>query len=348
MPDPASRGPLTRRTALRVGLGGLGLGGLGALSGCSLDGIGVQVPGTRPSAAATPAGGAAPPSARDGGSDADEELVARLTTQLSPVLALVTRTAARHPGLRGRLTSLGAALQADLETLRDAVEESRLPSTTPSTTAVPADRAVALQAVVRTVTTLREQLRRGALSALSGRFARLIASMAAALSQRLRTLAPTPLATRVPTLEAGATSADDGGDSPLQTALAGEHAAVHVYGVLGAQTSESDLPETYARLLAAYTWHRACRDRLVAVLRARDVRPVAAAASYALPNAVSTPAQVLSAALVTEQRVTATYGRLVQETVASDRRWAVAVLEQSAVRQLLLDGTPTAFPGTSA
>ena len=132
----------------------------------------------------------------------------------------------------------------------------------------------------------------------------------------------------------------------LQDALAAEHAAVYVFGVLGAQTSEVEQSTLFDSLLAAYQQHRSARDALVARIRKLGVQPVAAAPAYELPNAVSTPTQVVRAALVTEHRVTQTYGTLVAQTVGDDRSWAVDALGASAVRQLRFGGRPESFPGT--
>lgn len=132
----------------------------------------------------------------------------------------------------------------------------------------------------------------------------------------------------------------------LQTTLAGEHAAVHVFGVLAAQTSETGQPKLWSALDAAYDWHRDARDELVARITAAHATPVAAAPSYRLPNAVASPDQVTRAALVTEQRVTDTYGTLVAETTGRVRRWAIRSLDESAVRQLRFRGRPEIFPGT--
>jgi hypothetical protein len=133
----------------------------------------------------------------------------------------------------------------------------------------------------------------------------------------------------------------------LQKTLAAEHAAVYVFGVLGAQTSESTQPQLWGDLLTAFRQHRAARDHLVARLSRDGGHPVAASASYALPNAVATRQQVVRAALVTEQRATQTYGTLVSETVGADRAWAIKGLDESAVRQLRFRGRPEIFPGTS-
>jgi hypothetical protein len=132
----------------------------------------------------------------------------------------------------------------------------------------------------------------------------------------------------------------------LQTTLAGEHAAVYVFGVLAAQTSESAQPKLWASLDTAYEWHRDARDELVARITATHATPVAAAPSYRLPNAAATADQVEAAALVTERRVTDTYGTLVAETTGRVRRWAIRSLDESAVRQLRFRGRPEIFPGT--
>ena len=132
----------------------------------------------------------------------------------------------------------------------------------------------------------------------------------------------------------------------LQDALAAEHAAVYVFGVLGAQTSEVEQSTLFDNLLTAYEQHRSARDALVARIRKLGVQPVAAAPAYELPNGVSTPAQVVRAALVTERRTTQTYGTLVAQTVGDDRSLAVDALDESAVRQLRFRGRPENFPGT--
>ncbi len=136
------------------------------------------------------------------------------------------------------------------------------------------------------------------------------------------------------------------GIGSLQDTLAGEHAAVYVFGVLGAQTSESTQPQLWSDLDAAYEWHRAARDELVARITAANETPVAASASYRLPNAARNADQVTRAALVTERRVTDTYGTLIAETAGGLRRWAIRSLDESAVRQLRFRGRPEIFPGT--
>jgi uncharacterized protein DUF4439 len=131
----------------------------------------------------------------------------------------------------------------------------------------------------------------------------------------------------------------------LQETLAGEHAALWVYGVLGGQTSKATSPRLYAVVDAGYRAHRGRRDLLVRTIRDLGAEPVAAEVAYALPNPVSNPDQVATAGLVTEQRCAATYADLVARTTGSHRRLGIEALTESAVRQLGLRGSPEIFPG---
>ncbi len=131
-----------------------------------------------------------------------------------------------------------------------------------------------------------------------------------------------------------------------QAALAGEHAAVYLFGVFGAQASQSRQPELYSRLLDAFRVHRKRRDQLTVAIARAGAEPVAAEVSYDLP-AMGTALQLDNAALQVEHRIARTYGQLVESTTDAERRWALVALDDSAVRQLEFRGTPEMFPGTS-
>jgi len=131
----------------------------------------------------------------------------------------------------------------------------------------------------------------------------------------------------------------------LQRALAAEHAALYVYGTLGARTSASATPSLFADVSAAYAAHRSRRDQLHARLRERGADPVAAEPAYEIPEPLTTPAQVTAAALDLERACTATYAWLCGQTSGADRRWAVAALTDTAVRELTFRGSPEIFPG---
>ncbi len=131
----------------------------------------------------------------------------------------------------------------------------------------------------------------------------------------------------------------------LQTTLAAEHAAVYVYGVLGAQTSQSAEPALYADLVDGYRRHRARRDQLTGYVLDAGGQPVAAAAAYELPAQLANADQVRRSALGVEESCAATYSSLVAESVRAQRRWAITALTEAAVRQLSFGGAPRAFPG---
>ena len=131
----------------------------------------------------------------------------------------------------------------------------------------------------------------------------------------------------------------------LQQTLAGEHAAVYVYGVLGGRVSVAAEPGLATRLTSAYITHRGRRDQLTSMVRAAGAEPVAAAVSYDLPNPSRTTRQVGAAALVVEQRCADMYAATVGSTARGNRRWAVAALTDTAVRLLSFGAAPEPFPG---
>ena len=131
----------------------------------------------------------------------------------------------------------------------------------------------------------------------------------------------------------------------LQATLAGEHAAVYVFGVLGARTSRSREPGLWEDVREAYTTHRARRDQLVAIIRQAADEPVAAEVSYEVPTPARSAVQVAAAALAIEQRCCARYADMVMSTAQAQRQWAIDALADAAVRQLRFGGEPEAFPG---
>ncbi|MFL6131684.1 MAG: ferritin-like domain-containing protein [Nocardioidaceae bacterium] len=131
----------------------------------------------------------------------------------------------------------------------------------------------------------------------------------------------------------------------LQQTLAGEHAAVYVYGVLGGRVSASAQVKLATALTSAYVAHRGRRDQLQGMVRAAGGEPVAAEVGYELPNPSRTPAQLRAAALVIERRCAEVYAAMVGNTSQANRQWAIDALADAAVRQLTFDGAPQPFPG---
>lgn len=131
----------------------------------------------------------------------------------------------------------------------------------------------------------------------------------------------------------------------LQKALAAEHAAVFLIGVLGARVSTSRTPALSAAIQGAFVAHRSQRDRLTELVSAKGAVPVAALVDYQVPGALASPTDLARTARTIEDRVTRTYAELVAGTSGEDRRWAIAALESSALRALGFGAAPSDFPG---
>jgi hypothetical protein len=139
------------------------------------------------------------------------------------------------------------------------------------------------------------------------------------------------------TVRAAQTAAD-----ALQAALAGEHAAVYAYGVVGGRLQ--GLPDQRAAA-AGYDTHRQRRTTLTLLVQQGGQTPVAAAPAYELGGPVTTPAQARVLAATVEQRAAATYADVVAATAGATRSAAAGWLADSAVRQATWSSAVEAFPG---
>jgi hypothetical protein len=129
----------------------------------------------------------------------------------------------------------------------------------------------------------------------------------------------------------------------LQEVLAGEHAAVYAYGVVGGVV---DAGSVAARLtLEAYDLHRARRDRAEEEVRALGDEPVPAEPGYALPGPVTASGGADRLARQVEDRCAVLYAALVAAANGDLRREAAGWLEDAATRALAWGAPPTAFPG---
>jgi hypothetical protein len=131
----------------------------------------------------------------------------------------------------------------------------------------------------------------------------------------------------------------------LQAALAGEHAAVYLYGVAGGRLSASAYPALATRVRSGYVAHRGRRDRLTLMVRDAGGDPVAAAVGYRLDNPARTVDQLTRLARETESRAAEQYAQLAGSSSGETRRWAVDALVDASVRLMAFGGSPSAFPG---
>ena len=135
--------------------------------------------------------------------------------------------------------------------------------------------------------------------------------------------------------------------SALQETLAAEHAAVHVYAVLGGRVSALTDPITADRFREAYETHRARRDQLRSEIADLGKAPEPAAAAYEVDALTRDADDLLRVARLTEDRCAAVYAQLVASTSGGQRRWAIGALTDAAVRVLSLGGTAAAYPGAA-
>ncbi len=131
----------------------------------------------------------------------------------------------------------------------------------------------------------------------------------------------------------------------LQAALAGEHAALFLYGVYGAHTSASADPALFELVSLLYRTHRGRRDQLRTMISDRAAVPVAAQPTYQGPTALGSAAAVSRHCIATEDRCAEIYAALVANTAGSERAWAIATLSEAATARILLGGRPQMFPG---
>jgi len=133
--------------------------------------------------------------------------------------------------------------------------------------------------------------------------------------------------------------------SALQAALAGEHAAVYLYGVLGGQVSRSKQPQLAALVTTLYDTHVARRDRLTLLVSRHHVDPEAAASAYRLPNTLTNATQIRAAARRIESRCLQLYGQTIGSTSGADRAWAISTLLAASKQALAVGIAPNDYPG---
>lgn len=133
--------------------------------------------------------------------------------------------------------------------------------------------------------------------------------------------------------------------APLQDALAAEQAAVAAYATLGGRVSVTSSPTAAGDLRAAYDVHLERRDRLQTWITERGATPAAPAPGYRVPAASRDTDALLEVARSLEERAAEAYAALVAASTGDVRRWAVAALQDAALRTLTFGGAPEPFPG---
>ena len=142
------------------------------------------------------------------------------------------------------------------------------------------------------------------------------------------------------------TTAADPAVAALQAALAGEHAAVYGYSVIGGRL---DGDSAVVRLaIEAHDQHRSVRDALVEALLGRGEAPVPTEPGYELPAPVDGAGAARALARRVEDRCGVLHAALVATAEGGERRLAAQALLDCAVRGLRWGASPQAFPGVGA
>ena len=144
-------------------------GGASLVSGCSVDNADLRRQAPRPTAGLAP----------------DVAVATRALAEIRAVRAAVEPHHVPLPGARPDLAPLVQMHRAHEASLVDAVPDRARPSAAPAPYVVPRKREVALRQLAAREQRLHDTLDGLALRAQSGDFARLLASMGAAVSQRL-------------------------------------------------------------------------------------------------------------------------------------------------------------------
>jgi Domain of unknown function (DUF4439) len=130
----------------------------------------------------------------------------------------------------------------------------------------------------------------------------------------------------------------------LADGLAGEHAAIYGYGVLGAHLTGPALDQ--ARQCEAA--HRTRRDALFLRLASAGPSVPAAAPEYALPFPVTDAASAIRLATQIEERTGAIWRTSLAGTTGDERRFALDALTDCALRAARWRRTAGQQPGTVA
>ncbi len=130
----------------------------------------------------------------------------------------------------------------------------------------------------------------------------------------------------------------------LEVVLAGEHAAVYAFGVVGALLRNTS-DEAAAR--AAFALHVARRDEVTAELVAAGTTPVGSAPAYDLGGPIRTPRAARALAARVDLGLCAPYADLVGASAPAERPTAADWCSGSATSSVAWGGDPVAFPGLS-
>ena len=307
--------------------------GVGALvAGCSEDDDSPGNDRTSPGAAATT------------DDSPDEDAAARALRDTTRLAATYDAVLAKHPDLRPTLRPLRADLQEHIDVLSGALGDTGVKRH--GAQSVPQSPAAAKQQLAAAEAKAVRRRRHDAIEVESGDLARLLGSMAACHAQH-RTLLGRGGKQKEPDAPDPASVSVDSKAllDAMNETLAGEHAAIYAYGVIGGRLDISSKP--VAEATDAIEVHQARRDGLTALVEAGGGTPVAADPGYLLPTDVVNVATARKTAQTVEDRCGVLYATLAATATGEIRAYAVVALIDSATRALEWGAPGSALPGLS-
>jgi hypothetical protein len=281
----------------------------------------------------------------DDDTSADDALVQSALDDATALAALYAAALTRHPEMRSEFADARSDVDEHVQVLSGATDDTDA-EVTPDRPAPPTPNAARRLLGTQEERAARRR-RRDANRAASGDLARLLASMAASHAQHVRLLAPradspTTMAAPDPdTVNVGVGPVIDA----MNDTLAGEHAAIYAYGVIGGRLGYGSRPVREAT--AAWEIHRQRRVGLTALVEAGGETPMAAETGYRLPNDVSDVADARRVAQVVEGRCAVLYATLAATATGDVRAYAVDALIDAAVRGYDWGAPTSALPGVA-
>jgi hypothetical protein len=128
----------------------------------------------------------------------------------------------------------------------------------------------------------------------------------------------------------------------LQTALAGQNAAIYAYGLVAAQLGGSQLTAA----LTAMASHRARRDSLRTQITGAAATPTPAAVAYDPPFPITDAASAVRLAALVEDRCTAQFAALAAALAGTERTTAALISQECATRCVFWSGAAPTWFGT--
>jgi len=273
----------------------------------------------------------------------DDALAERALRDTTRLAATYDAVIARHRRLRSTLSGARTDLQEHLDVLSGALGDTGAESGRPP--AVPGSARAAERRLAEIETAMVRRRRRDAVDAESGELARLLGSIAASHAQHVELLGrrETKQTVAVPPEPNAASIDSQPVAEAMNASLAGEHAAIYAYGVIGGRL-DLDSPPVEAATDAVEA-HRARRDGVTALIEAGGGAPVAAEPGYLLPAEVVDVAAARTTAQEVEDRCGVLYAALAATATGDLRAYAVDALIDSATRALDWGAPTNPFPG---